>query len=374
MAHRRSHVAPHPRPRFSLPLALALSLTLILPLSLPGASHAQEDESVRVPQTGKTVRGPFLRHWMSGGGTFRYGLPISDEVRERSDLDGREYTVQYFERAVFEHHPDYVEPYNMLLVQLGRLLYRQKYPNGATGQLPNNAPGSMAFPQTGKRIGCQFLEYWQQFGGLMRFGYPITDELVERQGGVPVRVQYFERAVLTWDNEAVSTFNLGQGYVTTPSMGTERFATLYSAQATALPTLAPTSTPGTRREACSPTRPGPSFSDQYPDPPERTSVGTGLVVTGTVRSAGECAPISRARVVYWLAGPDGEYDPEHEGKVFTRPDGTYRIQTNFPGFYGAGGPHIHFYMDAPGHQGQELEIFVACGQTTGRFDVVLAPE
>jgi hypothetical protein len=372
MAHRsRSHFAP--RPRLSIPLALAVPLILVLPLSLPGASFAQGDDSVRVPQTGKTVRGAFLRYWMAGGGTFRYGLPISDEVRERSDLDGRTYTVQYFERAVFEAHSDYIEPYNVLLVQLGRLLYHQKYPNGATGQMPNNAPGSLAFAQTGKRIGCQFLEYWQQFGGLMRFGYPITDELVERQGGVPVRVQYFERAVLMWDNEAVTTFDMGRGYVTTPPMGTERLAARYSAQATALPTLAPTSTPF-QLDACGPTRPGPSFSDQYPDPPERASVGTGLVVTGTVRSSGGCAPISRARVVYWLAGPDGQYNPEHEGKVFTRPDGTYRIQTNFPGFYGAGGPHIHFYMDAPGHQGTELEIFVACGQTTGRFDVVLAPE
>jgi hypothetical protein len=368
MAHRRSHFAP--RPRLSLALALAVPVALIL--SLPGASYAQDD-SVRVPETGKTVRGAFLRYWMSGGAAYRYGQPISDEVRERSELDGRMYTVQYFEKTVFEAHPDYVAPYNVLLVQLGRLLYRQKYPNGATGQMPNTAPGSLAFAQTGKRIGCQFLQYWQDNGGLQRFGYPITDELIERQDGVPVRVQYFERAVLMWDNEAVSTFDTRRAYVTTPPMGTQRFAARYSAQAAALPTAAPTSTPDPR-DACSPTLHGPTFGDQYPDPPERTSVGTGLLVTGTVRSADGCAPISRARVVYWLAGPDGQYDAAHEGKVFTRPDGTYRIQTNFPGFYGAGGPHIHFYMDAPGHEGMELEIFVACGQTTGRFDVVLAPE
>ena len=369
MAYRSSHFAPRPR----LSLSLALAMSLVLTLSLPGASRAQGGDSIRVPETGKTVSGPFLRYWMSGGATYRYGLPISDEVRERSDLDGHIYTVQYFEKAVFELHPDYVAPYNVLLVQLGRLLYRQKYPNGAPGQMPNNAPGSLSFAQTGKRIGCQFLEYWQQNGGLMRFGYPITDELIERQAGVPVRVQYFERAVLMWDNEAISTFDVNRTYVTTPAMGTERFAARYRAQAAALPTPASTSTPDPR-EACDPTRHGPSFGDQYPDPPERSTVGTGLVVTGTVRSSDSCAPIPRARVVYWLAGPDGQYDSAHEAKVFTRPDGTYRIETNFPGFYGAGGPHVHFYIDAPGHRGIELEIFVACGQTSGRFDVVLAPE
>jgi hypothetical protein len=371
MASYTGHFAP--RHRLYLPLALVRTLTLALPLTLPGASHAQGDDSVTAPQTGKTVRGPFLRYWMSGGATYRYGLPISDEVRERSDLDGRMYTVQYFEKAVFELHPDYVAPYNVLLVQLGRMLYRQKYPNGATGQMPNMAPGSLAFPQTGKRIGCQFLEYWQANGGLLRFGYPITDELIERQNGVPVRVQYFERAVLMWDNEAIATFDTDRTYVTMPLMGSQRFAARYSAQATALPTTAPTSTPDPDL-ACQPTRHGPSFSDQFPDAPERASVGTGLVVTGTVRSSEVCRPISRARVVYWLAGPDGQYDSAHEGKVFTRSDGTYRIETNFPGFYGAGGPHVHFFVDAPGHEGMELEIFVACGQTSGRFDVVLGPE
>jgi hypothetical protein len=49
---------------------------------------------------------------------------------EKSDLDGKTYKVQYFERAVFEHHPENPAPYDVLLSQLGTFRYKQKYPNG----------------------------------------------------------------------------------------------------------------------------------------------------------------------------------------------------------------------------------------------------
>ena len=49
-----------------------------------------------------------------------------------SDLDGKEYRVQYFERAVFEMHPENEPPYDVLLSQLGTFQYREKY-EGAGG-------------------------------------------------------------------------------------------------------------------------------------------------------------------------------------------------------------------------------------------------
>ena len=110
-----------------------------------------------------------------------------------------------------------------------------------------------------------------------------------------------------------------------------------------------------------PTRHGPGYSDQIDDPPARASVGKGLVVSGTVKSSVGCKPIANAKVIYWLAGPDGQYDSDHGGKVFTDSAGRYRFETNFPGFYGAGGPHVHLYLEGEGYRGMELEIFVACG-------------
>src|SRR5215204_4469092 len=73
------------------------------------------------PQTGKTVRGIFLEYWSDHGGLAQQGYPISDEFVEVSALDGKSYTVQYFERTVFEHHPENKgTPYEVLLAQLGK--------------------------------------------------------------------------------------------------------------------------------------------------------------------------------------------------------------------------------------------------------------
>ena len=71
------------------------------------------------PETGKRVGGVFLDYWQSHGGLAQQGYPISDEFMERSALDGKTYTVQYFERAVFEYHPENAAPYEVLLSQLG---------------------------------------------------------------------------------------------------------------------------------------------------------------------------------------------------------------------------------------------------------------
>ncbi|MDQ3705434.1 MAG: alpha/beta hydrolase [Chloroflexota bacterium] len=155
------------------------------------------------PQTGKTVQGVFLRYWSSNGGLAQFGYPISGEMQEASDTDGKTYTVQYFERAVFELHPENARPYDVLLTLLGSMRYAQKYPGAAPGQVPNAAPGSMLFPETGKRIGGMFLEYWKANGGLARQGYPISEEFKEVSpvDGKTYTVQYFERAVFEYHPE-----------------------------------------------------------------------------------------------------------------------------------------------------------------------------
>ncbi len=50
------------------------------------------------------------------------------------------------------------------------------------------------FSQTGHYLSHGMLRYWQNFGGLAVFGYPISEEFVENG----VVVQYFERARFEW--------------------------------------------------------------------------------------------------------------------------------------------------------------------------------
>ena len=75
-----------------------------------------------VPETGHSLGGRFLQYWQSTGGLDLYGYPISEEFQERSPIDGKLYTVQYFERARFELHPANAPPFDVLLGLLGRQL------------------------------------------------------------------------------------------------------------------------------------------------------------------------------------------------------------------------------------------------------------
>lgn len=64
-------------------------------------------------ETGFFVGGAFWEFWSMRGGLPIFGYPISNELRENGC------TVQYFERAIFEWHPENPEPYKVLLRRLG---------------------------------------------------------------------------------------------------------------------------------------------------------------------------------------------------------------------------------------------------------------
>jgi hypothetical protein len=91
-------------------------------------SHAQSCRTFS--ETGKQVCGRFLEYWTQNGGLAQQGLPLSNEFSEVSDLNGQTYTVQYFERAVFEKHPENARPFDVLLSQLGTFQFKRKYPSG----------------------------------------------------------------------------------------------------------------------------------------------------------------------------------------------------------------------------------------------------
>ena len=91
---------------------------------------------VTFPETQQTVCGRFLKYWQDHGGLPQQGYPISGEFQEKSDLNGQVYTVQYFERAVFEFHPENQPPYDVLLSQLGTFLYKAKYGSGTPAEPP----------------------------------------------------------------------------------------------------------------------------------------------------------------------------------------------------------------------------------------------
>ncbi len=179
-----------------LPAFTASMLMLsVFPAMGMSVSHAQSN-SRTFPETGKSVKDKFLTYWDSHGGLAQQGFPISDEMQEKNDTDGKTYTVQYFERAVFEAHPENQAPYDVLLSLLGVFSLNRYHPNGVPDQ-KTSADNPLKFDKTTKVVGGKFRTYWEKNGGLAQQGYPLTDEFQERNltDGKTYTVQYFERAV-----------------------------------------------------------------------------------------------------------------------------------------------------------------------------------
>ncbi len=155
--------------------------------------------------TGKCIQGRFRTYWNANGGLEINGYPISDEFQETLE-DGRQYTVQYFERVRLEYHPENPAPYDVLLGQFGRILYQ-------ADRAVAPKEGYTYFPQTGHNVGGSFISYWYAKGGLEQFGYPISEEFTMRlEDGNLYVVQYFERARFEYHPENTEPYRvlLGQ--------------------------------------------------------------------------------------------------------------------------------------------------------------------
>jgi hypothetical protein len=85
------------------------------PAAVPGG--------LNFPQTGYGVSGRFRTFWQQNGAVEVLGYPISPEVQETLS-DGQVHTVQYFERARLELHPQNPAPYDVQVGLLGRELFR----------------------------------------------------------------------------------------------------------------------------------------------------------------------------------------------------------------------------------------------------------
>lgn len=72
------------------------------------------------PETGHTLSFGFRQYWRKHNGLTQFGLAISEEFQEVSPTDGKPYTVQYFERARFEYHPELPEGSRIVLGLLGQ--------------------------------------------------------------------------------------------------------------------------------------------------------------------------------------------------------------------------------------------------------------
>ncbi len=171
-------------------------LFVVVIVSAPGASVAQEERSRYFPETGHWVTGEYLEYYESVPNPILvFGYPITDEIQTQTISQIPGVTVQYFQRARFELHPENPQELRVILSQLGEYLYEIDQP-GPIVPVSASYPACRLF-DTGYQVCYAFLEFFDKHGGIVQFGYPISEiEIHENR-----LVQYFQRARFEWHPE-----------------------------------------------------------------------------------------------------------------------------------------------------------------------------
>lgn len=98
--------------------------TLMQDFVLPWRGETTMSDGLYFNETGKHIDGAFREFWLSRGGLPIFGYPLTNELTENGQ------TVQYFERAVMEWHPDNTAEYRVLLRRLGAEALKAGSPQG----------------------------------------------------------------------------------------------------------------------------------------------------------------------------------------------------------------------------------------------------
>ena len=170
-----------------------------------GLVRAQTPDTKYFSETGHNVTGEFLIFYNSNPNAFfLYGYPITEQF---TSTDGK--TVQYFQRARFEYVAEHVESSRVILTPLGKNTYLS---SGETFNVEN--PFSCRrYVETGFSVCFEFLEFFDEYGGVNQFGFPISG-FEYREDKL---VQYFEKARLEWEpskpqGQRVEVSDLGYTY------------------------------------------------------------------------------------------------------------------------------------------------------------------
>jgi peptide/nickel transport system substrate-binding protein len=210
-------------------------IAMVAILALPALSMYTPSAYAQTPartMNGFEVSGRFLEVWSKQGSeqssVYVNGLPITARRSEISVDDGKTYDTQWFERARYEAHPENSGFNDVLLGRLGasRVEGRGKI-DSSTGRVANpgdepflgvgqpSNPGTVTrwFPETRHTLSGKLLEYWNLYGGLAQFGFPMSEPFQEtsQADGKVYTVQYFERNRMELHPEKVAPYDVELG-------------------------------------------------------------------------------------------------------------------------------------------------------------------
>jgi hypothetical protein len=157
-------------------------------------------------------------HWVTNEFLIKYhsvpnpdelfGDPITEAFPD--DLTGS--IIQYFEKVRFELHPEETADLRVKITPIGSFLYQK----GQTLPVTFNPSTCRFFAEegAGHYVCYDFLEFFEENGGISQFGYPISNFEVREN----IIVQYFQLACLEWHPE-----NPSGHWVTVSNLGTRYF-------------------------------------------------------------------------------------------------------------------------------------------------------
>jgi len=177
-----------------LPVAATNSSAAPLEPAEQAMASTAATEPYFFPQTSHYLSGRFRQYWEERGGLFVFGFPLTKTYYEVS-TDGKTYLTQYFERARFEYHPENSQPYDVLLTLVGNEVTATRRAEAPFVPIANPNNGRAFFADTGHTLGGAFLNFWNKYGGLQNFGFPLSEQFTETNSvdGKSYTVQYFER-------------------------------------------------------------------------------------------------------------------------------------------------------------------------------------
>jgi hypothetical protein len=110
-------------------------------------------------QTGHNIAPDIAVFWQANGGLAQFGYPLTEEFTETLE-DNTAYTVQYFERARFERHPENAGGNTILLGQFGRRILASKPGAAGCGPLPAPFSGGQTYRDPQGRFTARYANGW----------------------------------------------------------------------------------------------------------------------------------------------------------------------------------------------------------------------
>jgi protocatechuate 3,4-dioxygenase beta subunit len=125
--------------------------------------------------------------------------------------------------------------------------------------------------------------------------------------------------------------------------------------------------------SCAPTAPDGFGPFGRSIPPQRAKIGNGHVLTGTVLSSVNCAPLAGAQVQLWQVSKSGRYTVAGSATVITDREGRFRFEGPYPPQYEGIPPHIHLRVVAKNHVTLLARFVPRPRERRGSIRLVLRP-